>query len=174
MGRLISGKGHDRLVRAVARAARVHPGIRLLVVGDGPMREDLAALVRAADVSAIVEIVGFVDDVRPYIDACDVVVVPTESTLGEGFGLTALEAMAAAKPVVVTAVGSLPEVVVDGSTGVVVEPSSTSALADAIVALAGDRARGSALGVAGRVRAQQDYGLDRMVDETVGVYEEVV
>ena len=110
---------------------------------------------------------------RSYVEACDLVAVPTEPTLSEGFGLSALEVMAAAKPVVVTAVGSLPEVVVDGSTGVVVAPSSTSALADALVSLARDRAHAAALGKAGRARAEQEYGIRRMVEDTISVYEEV-
>jgi glycosyltransferase involved in cell wall biosynthesis len=173
VGRLIPGKGHDRLVRAVARASVVHPELRLLVVGDGPSRDDLDALIRDEAAATRVELVGFVDDVRPYVAACDVIAAPTEPTLGEGFGLTALEGMAAAKPVLVTRVGSLPEVVIDGSTGVVVEPSSTPALTDALVDLADDPARAAALGKAGRARAEQEYGLQRMVDETIAVYEEV-
>jgi glycosyltransferase involved in cell wall biosynthesis len=172
VARVIPGKGHDRLVRAVARAAEVRPELRLVVVGDGPECDQLAAVVRA-EAASRVAMVGFVDDVRPYVEACDVIVVPTEPTLSEGFGLSALEAMAAAKPVVVTAVGSLPEVVVDGSTGIVVAPASTSALADALVALAHNRARAAALGQAGRVRAEQEYGIRRMIDDTIAVYEEV-
>jgi glycosyltransferase involved in cell wall biosynthesis len=159
-------------VRAVARAAHDQPELRLLIVGDGPAREELADVVRA-EAPARVAMVGFVDDVRSYVEACDLVAVPTEPTLSEGFGLSALEGMAAAKPVLVTAVGSLPEVVVDGSTGIVVTPSSTSALADALVTLAGDRAHAAALGKAGRARAEQEYGVRRMVDETISVYEEV-
>jgi glycosyltransferase involved in cell wall biosynthesis len=172
VARVIPGKGHDRLVRAVARAAEDRPELRLLVVGDGPARAELADLVRT-QAAARVEMVGFVDDVRPYVEACDLLAVPTEPTLGEGFGLSALEAMAAAKPVLATAVGSLPEVVVDGSTGVVVAPSSTSALTDALVALARDRAHTAALGKAGRARAEHEYGISRMVDDTISVYEEV-
>jgi glycosyltransferase involved in cell wall biosynthesis len=172
VARVIPGKGHDRLVRAVARAAADRPEIRLLVVGDGPAHAELADVVRA-ETAARVEMVGFVDDVRPYVEACDLIAVPTEPMLSEGFGLSALEAMAASKPVLVTAVGSLPEVVADGSTGVVVAPSSTSALADALVALARDRTHAAALGKAGRVRAEQEYGIRRMVDDTISVYEEV-
>jgi glycosyltransferase involved in cell wall biosynthesis len=172
VARVIAGTGHDRLVRAVARAAEDCSELRLLVVGDAPARAELGDVVRA-EAAGRVETIGFVDDVRPYVEACDLIAVPTEPTLGEGFGLSALEAMAAAKPVLVTAVVSLPEVVVDGLTGVVVPPSSTSALADALVALARDRAHAAALGKAGRVRAEQEYGIRRMVDDTIAVYEEI-
>jgi len=172
VARVIPGKGHERLVRAVARAAAVRPEIRLLVVGDGSAHDEVARVVRA-EAAERVEMVGFVHDVRPYVEACDLVAVPTEPTLSEGFGLSALEAMAAAKPVLVTAVGSLPEVVVDGSTGVVVPPSSTGALADALIALARDRAYAAALGKAGRARAEEEYGIRRMVEQTISVYHEI-
>jgi glycosyltransferase involved in cell wall biosynthesis len=172
VARVIPGKGHERLVRAVARAAEERPELRLLVVGDGSAHDEVANVVRT-EAAARVRMVGFVHDVRPYVEACDLVAVPTEPTLSEGFGLSALEAMAAAKPVLVTAVGSLPEVVVDGSTGVVVPPSSTDALADALVALARDRAYAAALGKAGRARAEEEYGIRRMVDETIAVYHEI-
>ena len=103
------------------------------MIGDGPLRDAVEARADAHDAAGLVRMVGFVDDVGPYLDACDVVVVPTEPDLSEGFGLAALEAMAAAKPVIATDVGSLPEVVVDGVTGLIVAPSSTTALRDALV-----------------------------------------
>ena len=142
------------------------------MVGDGPECDQLAAVVRA-EAASRVAMVGFVDDVRPYVEACDVIVVPTEPTLSEGFGLSALEAMAAAKPVVVTAVGSLPEVVVDGSTGIVVTPHVDERPRRRIGRTCAQSPPRGPLGQAGHVRAEQEYGIRRMIDETIAVYEEV-
>jgi glycosyltransferase involved in cell wall biosynthesis len=87
--------------------------------------------------------------------------------------LAALEAMAAGKPVVASSVGSLPEVVDDGVTGILVPPSSVDALASALVDLARDEARRRSLGDAGRFRARRDFPLEAMVSKTVDVYKEL-
>ena len=116
---------------------------------------------------------GQLDDVRRFMAACDVLLFPTLPGLGEGFGLAALEAMAAGVPVVATRVGPLPEVVKDGVTGSVVAPSPR-AVADALSALALDAGTRRAMGLAGRERAATVYGLDEMVDRTVTVYREAI
>ena len=114
---------------------------------------------------------GFVDDIPAFLGACDAVVVPTEQSLGEGFGLAALEAMAAGRPVVVTPVASLPEVV--GDAGLVVARDA-AALAAAFVGLATDPGRAARLGAVGRVRARERYGLDAMSRSTAELYGRVL
>ena len=84
------------------------PHLRLLIAGDGPLRAELE---RRAGALGDVRFLGFVADVGAFMNACDIVAFPTQPELSEGFGLAALEAMAAARPVIATAVGSLPEVV---------------------------------------------------------------
>ena len=114
--RLIPGKGHDVLLDAMVPAMQRVPDLRLLVAGDGPARPTLEAQARSLP-HGIVRFLGFVDDPRELIGAGDITAFPTLATLGEGFGLTALEAMAAAVPVVSSDAGALPEVVEDGRTG---------------------------------------------------------
>jgi len=92
--------------------------------------------------------------VQKAIEDSAIVVVPS---LGEGFGMVALEAMERARPVIVSAVGGLPEIVVDGETGLVVPSAHANELADAIVALAGDLPRASAMGSLGRERALSEF-----------------
>jgi glycosyltransferase involved in cell wall biosynthesis len=172
--RLIPGKGHDLLVDALGRARRECPELKLLIAGEGTER---AAIERAAvrcGPPGTVQVLGFLPDVPAFYAACDVVAFPTQPELSEGFGLAALEAMAGGKPVVASSVGSLPEVVDDGVTGVLFPASSADALASALVDLARDESWRFELGVAGEVRARRDFPLEAMVSRTIDVYEDLL
>jgi glycosyltransferase involved in cell wall biosynthesis len=170
--RLIPGKGHDQLVRAVADVRRRGLPVRLLVAGDGPIRSELTELARCEDLQDAVSFLGFVPDIRSLMAASDMVAFPTEPELGEGFGLAALEAMAAARPVIATRVAALPEVVEDEETGLLVSPRSGSDLRDAIQRLASDEALRTRLGQAGRRRAKERFSLDAQVSATIKIYGE--
>ena len=95
-------------------------------------------------------------------------VVPS---LGEGFGMVALEAMERARPVIASAVGGLPEIVADGETGIVVPPAEADALAEAIATLAGDLPRAAEMGRAGRTRALEEFTPERCVERVEALYE---
>ena len=153
--RLIDGKGHETLIEAVGKAIREDgiPAV-LLVAGAGEERESLERLAAAHCPPGRVRFLGFVPDVETFLTACDIVAFPTDGH-GEGFGLTALEAMAAARPVVATRFASLPEVVEDGVTGVLVLPSSVESLRAALVELARNPDRRAAMGEAGARRARR-------------------
>jgi glycosyltransferase involved in cell wall biosynthesis len=168
--RLVPGKGHALAFEAVQRAHEKDPRVALLAAGEGPLASEFEALARSSE--GVIRTLGHVEDVRGFVAACDAVVVPTEASLGEGFGLAALEAMAAGRPVVVSRVGSLPEVA--GDAGLVVPSSDAGALADAMLRLAGDPAERIRLGTAGRVRARQRYPLEAMIRATAEVYGEVL
>jgi glycosyltransferase involved in cell wall biosynthesis len=172
--RLIAGKGHATLIEAVGRAIRDNgiPAL-LLVAGAGEERVRLEALAAEHCPPGRVRFLGFVSDVEAFLAACDIVAFPTDS-YAEGFGLTALEAMAAARPVVATRYASLPEVVEDSVTGVLVTPRSVDGMRGALVGLAKDQARRTAMGRAGAQRAREVFRLDRMAEATRAVYEEVV
>ena len=171
--RLIPGKGHDLLLDALGDALRSEPRLRLLVAGDGPTRTELGRQARALPAGAV-RFLDFMPDVRPLVQACDVLAFPTAPELGEGFGLAALEAMAAERPVVATAVGALPEVVAHGQTGIVVPPGDRGQLADALVRLARDPGLRARLGAAGRERARTEFSIGRMIGRTLAVYEEAL
>ena len=168
--RLVPGKGHALAFEAVRRAHEKDPRVALLAAGEGPLTATFGPLAR--DSEGAIRMLGHVEDVRGFVAACDAVVVPTEASLGEGFGLAALESMAAGRPVVVSRVGSLPEVV--GDAGLVVPSGDAGALADAIVRLAGDPTERIRLGAAGGVRARERYPLEAMIRATAEVYREVL
>jgi glycosyltransferase involved in cell wall biosynthesis len=172
--RLVPGKGHDLLVDSFARASSSNPKLRLLIAGDGPERSRLEAQSARCCSTGAIQFLGFVEQIRGFLAACDALVFPTLPELSEGFGLAALEAMAASRPVIATDVGSLPEVVEDGTTGIVVRAGSAQALASAIATIAADRALRERLGNAGAERARSAFPLDRMVSDTINVYEEVI
>lgn len=128
IGRLEHGKGPDLFLEAARVAQRTLPQARFVLVGDGPMRATLEVDARAADVRAT--FVGHQADPRPFLGMAAAVVVPSRQ---EAFGRVLIEAMAAEVPVVATRVGGIPEVCVDGRTGLLVPPEDPSALAGAIV-----------------------------------------
>jgi glycosyltransferase involved in cell wall biosynthesis len=171
--RLIPGKGHDVLIPAVAGAAAELGTVKLLVAGDGPERARSEIAADRLCAPGTVRFLGFVPDIGPFMHACDALAFPTQPELSEGFGLAALEAMAAGRPVIASAVGSLPEVVDDGVTGLLVAPSSVEAFTSAILDLARDRQSCERMGANGAARARTEFPLEKMVRGTIDTYEEV-
>jgi glycosyltransferase involved in cell wall biosynthesis len=158
VGRLIPVKGHLVLLRALAQARSRVPGLVLDVAGQGPLEPALKAYARELGLGEAVRFLGFVSPVQAAIERAAVVVVPS---LGEGFGMVALEAMERGRPVIASAVGGLAEIVADEETGFIVAPGDAEELADAIVALASDLPRAAAMGQAGRRRAIESFTQDR-------------
>lgn len=171
VGRLEAQKGHAWLLDAWPEVLRDFPDARLLVVGDGSLREALEARARAASIAHGVRFTGFRTDVPRLLGALDVVVLPS---LYEGMPLTAIEAGAMARPVVATAVDGTPEVVRDGETGLLVPPADAPALARAIATMLRDPDTASRMGRAARARALARFDLARQVEATAAVYREAV
>jgi glycosyltransferase involved in cell wall biosynthesis len=163
--RLEPQKGIDVAVRAIAILRARHGDVHLVVLGEGAERAQIQSLARELGVSA--HLPGRVPDVSAWLDRAAVLVHPVR---WEGFGLAVLEAMLGGLPVVATRVSSLPELVVDGETGVLVPPDNPTALAAGLERALAEAPR---LGEAGRRRARERFSVARMVDATVAVYEEV-
>ena len=170
--RLIEHKGHELAIDALARALPRCPRMILAVAGDGPREGDIRAYARSKLPEGSILFLGFLSDMRQFMAACDVVVFPTSPVLGEGFGLVALEAMAAGRPVVVTRVGALPEVVEQARTGFVVEPDDVEELSHRLLSLGTSPDLRARLGAAARERAVGDFNLGGVVDQLMTVYEE--
>jgi glycosyltransferase involved in cell wall biosynthesis len=167
VGRLIPIKGHLVLLRALAQARSRMPRIVLDIAGRGPLAPALRLYANELGLADAVRFLGFVSPVQRAFQDSAIVVVPS---LGEGFGMVALEAMERARPVIASAVGGLPEIVADGETGLVVPSGDADALADAIVTLAGDLDRASAMGRAGRVRALAEFTPEKCVRQIEELY----
>lgn len=170
-GRLIPQKGVDVLLQAFALLAGAHPDARLVLVGDGAERAALEALSARLGLADRVTFAGWQPDAARLMPAADVVAMPSR---WEGFGLVALEAMAAGRALVASRVSALPEIVVDGETGRLVPPDDAGTLAEALGDLLADPARGAALGQAGRARLESDFAADTMVERTLDLYRALV
>src|SRR5205823_7031874 len=132
VGRLIPIKGHIVLLRAFAEAKRELPDLQLEIAGRGPLEPALKALARELGVLDAVRFLGHVSPIQAEIERAAVVVVPS---MGEGFGMVALEAMERARPVVAAEIGGLGELVQDGRTGYLVPPADVGPLTEAIAGL---------------------------------------
>ena len=151
LGRFVPVKGFDLLVAALPRLAQAVPGARLLLIGDGPERERLAALATRLGVSARITVTGATSDVGAYLAAADVFAAPSRN---EGMGRALVEAMALGLPVVGAAVGGIPAVVTDGVCGRLVPADDVEALAQALTDLARDAALRDKLGAGAVERAE--------------------
>ncbi len=169
VGRLIPIKGHIVLLRAFAEARREVPALRLDIAGRGPLEPALRALAKELGVEHAVRFLGYVAPVQRAIEEAAVVVVPS---MGEGFGMVALEAMERARPVIAAEIGGLGELVDEGVTGLLVPPGEAEPLAKAIVRLAGDLGLAEQMGEAGRRRALEHFRQERCTERTELLYKE--
>ena len=155
VGRLRAPKDFPTLVGAAGRLAPASARVR--IVCDGPERAALEAEVERRQGGADVELLGERDDVPRLLAEADVFVLPSRS---EGMPLSVLEAMAAGLPVIASAVGGVPELVVDGVTGLLVPPADEAALAAALERVAGDADTRARMGEAARHRAEAEFGIE--------------
>src|SRR6266852_3877922 len=170
VGSLYPVKGHIYLIEALPSIIERFADVKLLVIGTGELEMSLKAQANALGLEEHVRFLGFRSDVPELLPIMDVFVLPS---LSEGLSLALLEAMAATKPIVATSVGGNPEAIVDGVTGLLVDPRDPKALANRIISILGDRIQAEQLGVRGRERAVQHFSIERMVDEYQQLYEQL-
>lgn len=172
LGRLVPVKGLDLALEAFARVHAEEPTARLVFVGDGPEKETLQAQAAALGVGAAVEFKGWVQPAQVYaeLNQATVAVLPSRS---EGLALAAIEAAFMARPAVATAVGGLPEIVLDGETGLLVPPEDVPRLAAAILELMRSPQRAAKMGEAARAHARRTFSVRRYLDEYDALYRRV-
>jgi rhamnosyl/mannosyltransferase len=169
VGRMVYYKGFEHLVRAM-----INVNGHLLIIGKGPLREYLAQLAVDLGISERVTLLSEVDDIRPYYHAADVFALSSVMR-SEAFGIVQLEAMACGKPVVNTQLDSgVPFVSPHGVSGLTVPPADSVALGEAIEQLLNQVDRKHELGKGGRTRVQNKFTVERMVQNTFDLYQEVM
>lgn len=177
IGNLVSRKGHDMTIRALPKVLRAVPDATYLVVGDGPCRQQLQGLANELNLSDSVVWASTCadEDLAKLYALCDVFVMPSREQQRErdveGFGIVFLEASACAKPVIGGRSGGIPEAVVDGVTGFLVEPSRPEQLADAIINLLANPDLAARLGRQGRARVVEDFTWQQVARRVQGILE---
>ncbi len=171
VGRMHRSKDFGNLLTAMVQVRKRIPAVWLLLVGDGELRSELESRAQTLGLSSVVTFTGIRDDVPDILAALDIFVLPSR---WEGLPLVVLEAMAAGLPVVATAVGGTPEVVVDGVTGLLVPPRDPAALAQAITRLLRNPDLRRKMGRAGRERVTEHFSVEQMVRKTESLYEQLL
>lgn len=164
-------KGIDVFVRAAAHIIATHPDVTFHVAGEGPHRAELEHLIAEFELAGKVVLQGQTTDIPGFLGAIDVAVLSSRS---EGTPNAVLEFMAAGRPIAATAVGGIPDLMVDGIHGLLVPPGDPAPLAEAISRLLDDRALAAMLGAAARQRAQQRFGRATMVRRVEDFYHNLV
>ncbi len=164
---LVAHKGQKHLVDAAALVIREAPDAHFLILGEGELRPALERQIKEMHLEKHVLLPGFRTDVLSLLKAFDVFVM---SSVTEGLGTSLLDAMAAERPIVATEAGGIPEVVLDGETGLLVPARDHRRMADAIVRLLRDRGLRERLARAGLDRVRAEFSVERMVGETLALY----
>jgi len=171
VGRLHPQKGFADLLTALPDLCNTFPQVKLLLIGDGELRAALEAQATTLGIGERVIFAGLRTDVPALLCALDLFVLPS---LWEGLPNVILEAMASGLPVIATAVGGTPEVVIQEETGILTPPGDTTALADAIARLLSDPALRSRMGKQGRARVLHHFSIRQAVQRTVTLYDELL
>ncbi len=167
VGRLDAMKAHDILLRAIAQVEQV----RVIILGEGEQRPSLEQLAAELGVSDRLELRGWVENPRDHLAEFDVVAMPSRS---EGFPLAMVEAMLAARPVIATRVGSMPEAILDGETGLLIEKNDVNGLAKALLRLRDDPPLRIAMGQQARKMAIEHFTVEAMTAQYEQLWEKVL
>jgi len=171
VGRLAAVKDLGTMLKTVQRIARSFPDFRLQLVGDGPERSSLQDLIAELGIGGTVEMLGERRDIAERLSEADIFV---QSSISEGLSLGLLEAHAAGLPIVATDVGGNAEVVVHGTTGLLVPPRDPAKLAEALMELLADPDRALSMGRRGRLRVQEAFDLRKVVRRYEELYLELL
>jgi len=179
VARLVEKKGVEYAVQSMAKVGKRHPNARLLVVGDGPLRGQIEALIQSLAMGDNVELLGWKDhdELRELYAKTDVFMLPSVTASNgdmEGQGLVLQEAQAMCIPVVSTLHNGIPEGVQDGVSGFLVPERDPDALADRLIHLIEQPRLREEMGRAGRQFMEQKYDLEKLNDRLVEIYQNVI
>jgi glycosyltransferase involved in cell wall biosynthesis len=165
---LADHKGHKYLIEATKILKDEAPRIKLVIVGEGPLRLDLDNQVARSGIDDMVFFLGFREDVPQILASLDLFVL---SSIKEGLGSILLDAMASSLPIVATRAGGIPEVVKNGKTGILVPPGDAAALAEAILRLYLDKGIAAQMSKAGHDAVLQKFSAKAMAGRVIDLYE---
>ena len=168
IGRLTWPKGFEFFIKAIPDIIQALPNGRFLLVGDGALRRDLETLVKSLNLQNHLLFTGQRMDVRDILAALDIVVVPS---IQEGFPVLTLEAMAMEKPIVATSIDGIKEQITNGKEGLLTAPKRPLAIAQAVKRLVDDPGYARSLGMNARIKVIRDFSVQKMITETIKVYE---
>lgn len=176
IGHLAPIKGHDVFIRAAEIVLKQHQNIRFIIVGEdksdsGKNRRELEDLIARSDLKTKIELAGWTDDVRPFLQKFDLFV---SAARAEAFGLVIVEAMMHEIPVIATRSEGASEIIEDGTSGMLVSNEDAETLAKTILELFDDKNKRELLGKNGRRRVEEYFSLERMVSETEEFYRRVL
>jgi glycosyltransferase involved in cell wall biosynthesis len=167
-GALVENKGHRILLDALRLLTPEFPALKLLLVGDGPLRSELEEQVHRFNLSQNVKFTGVLQDVHSALVLADIFVLPTQHR--EGLSLAILEAMQHGLPVISTWIGGIPEAVEHNRSGLLVPPGDAGALKDAIANLVADVSLRRSMGEAGKKRFEERFTAARMISQIDALY----
>jgi len=165
-------KAHEALIDATGRLVQKGRRLRVLMAGDGPRRGELERQIAARGLGGVVRMLGIRHDVQRLLQAADVLVLPSHPVV-ETLPLCVLEAMAAGVPVVASRVGSVPEVVRDGDTGILISPADPGELAAGIDRILGDRSGAREMAQRAARLVEERYSVQRMTSGYEKMFEEL-
>lgn len=177
VGRIAPWKGQDVFIRAASEVHEAHPSARFQIIGSAMFGEDqyetqVRQMVQSQKLEGVIEFTGFRNDVSDAI--ANLAILVHASTRGEPFGQVVIEGMAAGKPVIASRGGAIPDIVLDGKTGLIVPMNDPTALAEAIMKLLRDPARAADMGAAGRRRVAECFSIQRTASGVKAVYDEIL
>lgn len=169
--RLEPQKGHRVLLQALPSVLSEFPALKVVLVGEGALRDELQAEVRQKDLSRSVRLVGRQADMESWFELCDFSILPS---FWEGLPLVAIESLAAGKPMVATEVDGTPEVVLNGKTGLTVPPGNPDALAQAMCKMLRNPNMRSSMGTFGHEWVATHFTEERQIQKTQQLYFELI
>ncbi len=173
VSRLIPRKGIAYAVRAVAQATKTHPGLRLIIIGEGPQRQELEKLIKSLDLDGRVRMTGWVphDQLPEYLSMADLFISTPDF---EGLGIVFIEALASGVPTIGSNVGGILDVIEDGRNGLLVAPGDLPALASAMTRLLADEELRRRFTQEGLATVQAKFRWESVYEQTAAIYQDML
>ena len=171
VGRLAPEKGHEVLFKAMTQITKQHPNVKLLVIGDGPLRNNLEEQIKNLNLSNHIILAGLREDMPDVYRSCDILV---NASYKEGLPMTILEAMASGLTIIATRVGAVPQVIREGENGILLEAGNSEVLAQAVISLLNDPSQRQILAQQAYKDVCRDFSDQIMFDKYKQLYEAVL